>query len=139
MASLTLRCSRLAIATNTHTNSSWRLIHTLQRRQQLQQACGRVLAAAAAAHTTTFAAEPKPNANNSGKFKHYYANNASNCLLSMRYDLYMPISGLPSLRQRTTKRKHFEFEFELVCCHRVLIDANLTNLANCECRPRKIS
>ncbi|KAM8709596.1 hypothetical protein ACLKA7_016410 [Drosophila subpalustris] len=65
MASLTLRCSRRAIATNTHTSSNWRLIHTLQRRQQLQQACGRVLAAAAAAHTTTFAAEPKANANNS--------------------------------------------------------------------------
>ncbi|KAH8370617.1 hypothetical protein KR093_004347 [Drosophila rubida] len=68
MVSLTLRCSRRAIAANTHNSSSWRLMHTLQRRhQQLHQSCGRLRAAATAATTTTttpaIATVPKVYAN----------------------------------------------------------------------------
>ncbi|XP_034102285.1 uncharacterized oxidoreductase YjmC isoform X1 [Drosophila albomicans] len=71
MASLTLCCSRRALFANTHHtkangSSTWRLMHTLQRRQQqLQQSCGRLRAAAAATTTirTAFAIEPKVNAN----------------------------------------------------------------------------
>ncbi|XP_064540591.1 uncharacterized oxidoreductase YjmC isoform X2 [Drosophila montana] len=62
MTSLTLCCSRRAVAANAYVNANWRFIQTLQRRQQqqlqLQQQCRRLSAAA----TTT---APKTNANNS--------------------------------------------------------------------------
>lgn len=81
MTSLTLCCSRRAVAANAYVSANRRSIQTLQRRQQQQQQeqqCRRNGAAAA----------PKINANLGGKWRIYYSNYASNCLLSMRYDLY---------------------------------------------------